>query len=179
MRKGALQAEEVALAVAALLRRCAKEARLAGGGRRRGFGRTPTSKANLECAGIGRSRSTVCEELRRHERWSQNRPRSGHFHLGPTPTPGGATCTILFIETTRAILFIDDGHAPVAVWDPKQRGYDVTSCTTNLYYPSAPFIRAPRARQAAIRARGRARPYRPKPRVIIFHPLAPRVIATR
>jgi len=32
MRKGALQAEEVALAVAALLRRCAEKARLAGGG---------------------------------------------------------------------------------------------------------------------------------------------------
>ena len=33
-----------------------------------------------------------CEELRRHERWSQNRPRIAHFHLIPDPTPGGAMC---------------------------------------------------------------------------------------
>ena len=45
-----LQAEEVALVVAALQRRCTQDARLAGGGRRREFGRTPRRQANLERA---------------------------------------------------------------------------------------------------------------------------------
>ena len=60
MRDIVLQAEEVALVVAALQRRCTTDARLAGGGRRREFGRTPRRQANLERAARGRSRPAVC-----------------------------------------------------------------------------------------------------------------------
>ena len=74
MRDIVLQAEEVALVVAGLQRRCTQDARLAGGGRRREFGRTPRRQANLERAARGRSRPAKCVELPRHERWSSAEP---------------------------------------------------------------------------------------------------------
>ena len=81
-----LQAEEVALAVAALLSEALRKrswaCRWRAAVRVRAY-----RKINGESRTC-RSRPAVCEELRRHERWSQNRPRNAHFHLIPDPTPG-------------------------------------------------------------------------------------------
>ena len=60
MKDIVLQAEEVALVVAALQRRCTQDARLAGGGRRREFGRTLQDDRRISNVPLADESRPVC-----------------------------------------------------------------------------------------------------------------------